>query len=645
LDRIIVLNPEQAGAVLGEIAPSLDAQERIAVVERALCFPGLDAAAGLFERLSENLDRIPSSDCDPLFPVLCTAMIVARGRAGVELARAVLRRNASRLPRSTRTQFEQTIEALGGAPMVPRPAPRPHRWTVYDICAGRATWEDDETEERTEEEFHPPEPAQRKHTPGRNDPCWCGSGKKYKKCHLDADQQPGRGAPAMGGTPAGRGAPAVGGVPAGGGAPAMGGTSAGRSAPAGPEAPALPRELDGLRGRLGDFLAETFPSRDRNRVLEEFLGGDEPGEEIGPALVDWMMHDWVSPKLGRTVLQEYLRRHGARLALRERELIESWSRSFVGLYEVREVKAGAGIEVKSLISDEVFFVHDVSMSKQLVRWDGLLARVIEGERGQEFTGIGVAVPRRQLEPLREWMERDRRGMPWPEYLKRNLPRIRRQPARLGAEWVESLRLCNRDGDEILFSKALYQVLDQTALIAALRGCPELSDDQDDGTRYTWLKDDPGQEGRTVLGSFRIEGGELVFECNSKQRHKRGKKLLAGLAGAALRHLRDEFTTQKEMKRQAREKPRAGESEPEEIPLEVRQELLTQVMERHFAAWPDIPLPALDGKTPRQAVKTAAGRDKVSAILRDFENGEEHKRRAGKPYYEVARLRAELGVEP
>ena len=22
---------------------------------------------------------------------------------------------------------------------------------------------------------------------GRNDPCWCGSGKKYKKCHLGKD--------------------------------------------------------------------------------------------------------------------------------------------------------------------------------------------------------------------------------------------------------------------------------------------------------------------------------------------------------------------------------------------------------------------------------------------------------------------------
>jgi hypothetical protein len=23
--------------------------------------------------------------------------------------------------------------------------------------------------------------------PGRNDPCWCGSGNKYKRCHLDVD--------------------------------------------------------------------------------------------------------------------------------------------------------------------------------------------------------------------------------------------------------------------------------------------------------------------------------------------------------------------------------------------------------------------------------------------------------------------------
>lgn len=32
--------------------------------------------------------------------------------------------------------------------------------------------------------------TQRSSTPrlGRNEPCWCGSGKKYKTCHLDSDQ-------------------------------------------------------------------------------------------------------------------------------------------------------------------------------------------------------------------------------------------------------------------------------------------------------------------------------------------------------------------------------------------------------------------------------------------------------------------------
>ena len=43
-----------------------------------------------------------------------------------------------------------------------------------------------------------PQPARSGKTLGRNDPCWCGSGKKYKQCHLRADE--GRAAaPAMAG--------------------------------------------------------------------------------------------------------------------------------------------------------------------------------------------------------------------------------------------------------------------------------------------------------------------------------------------------------------------------------------------------------------------------------------------------------------
>ncbi|MDE3164408.1 MAG: SEC-C domain-containing protein [Acidobacteriota bacterium] len=48
---------------------------------------------------------------------------------------------------------------------------------IYDLCCpGFEAAEEDEPYVRQEPKI------------GRNDPCWCGSGKKYKKCHLAADE-------------------------------------------------------------------------------------------------------------------------------------------------------------------------------------------------------------------------------------------------------------------------------------------------------------------------------------------------------------------------------------------------------------------------------------------------------------------------
>jgi uncharacterized protein YecA (UPF0149 family) len=65
--------------------------------------------------------------------------------------------------------------------------------TVYDYCGGFADEDEEDDEEEDEEEDDEvdveqfiPAPIKRIATPGRNDPCWCGSGKKYKKCHLSA---------------------------------------------------------------------------------------------------------------------------------------------------------------------------------------------------------------------------------------------------------------------------------------------------------------------------------------------------------------------------------------------------------------------------------------------------------------------------
>jgi hypothetical protein len=613
LGRIFERHTAEAAQFVGSITAGLGPAERLAVAEQIIYHPNLDPAGNLLKRLSENLEALKKAHRDTFFLALLTAMAAARGMEGVKLGRAALHQRSGLLSRDARRECEALLAALteGGVEHIPM---EPSPVTVYDICAGNAEWgEDDEDEDEEERLLPAQEPVSRKPAPGRNDPCWCNSGKKYKKCHLESDER-----------------------------------RDGRTSQDEPLVPHTPNEFDGLRKRIGQFLGQALPERDVKLAIQELFGDRAPDtQDANLTLSDWMLHDWVAPSLGRTALQEFLVRRGSGLTQREREMVEAWSGSFIGFYEVQELKAGLGLKLKDLILGETFFVHDVRMSTQVARWDGLIIRVVPGERGTEFTGSGLTVPRHSIEELRLWMEVDRREMGWREYMKANWPRVRRRSFKFAADWMDSLHLANTDGEELLFSKAVYRAIDEAAARERLRGCPELQTEFDNNksnpaeTReyFVWL-----DECKTVLGNIRIASGELVLDCNSRQRMERGKLLLATVAGGWLRHLRDEFTTQKELKSRAAAAPRGDPPPQPEIPKEVRDEAIGSFLEKHYGTWPDTKLPALNGKTPREAARTAKGRKQVIEVLKNIENGEDRKRRAGEPSYDVARLRADLGLD-
>jgi hypothetical protein len=67
------------------------------------------------------------------------------------------------------------------------------------------------------------------------------------------------------------------------------------------------------------------------------------------------------------------------------------------------------------------------------------------------------------------------------------------------------------------------------------------------------------------------------------------------------------------------------------------------MEEFVKKWIDEKIPALDGKTPREAVKTPEGREKVEELLKDWENIEERKRKEGEPYIDINILRQMLNL--
>ena len=66
----------------------------------------------------------------------------------------------------------------------------------------------------------------------------------------------------------------------------------------------------------------------------------------------------------------------------------------------------------------------------------------------------------------------------------------------------------------------------------------------------------------------------------------------------------------------------GSEKAGEPPSPEADQLILEFKRRHYADWPDQPLPALDGKTPREAVQTVGGRGVVDVLLKGMENLEQ-----------------------
>ena len=433
LGRVMSRQPEDSVRfLLGSPNLVADAPQRLAVVKQIASHPQIDVKGELLPLLTGGISHWPKEVRDTAYPLVLTMLASAGAGAHLKQLREALRREGKLLSRDARAFTEDTLNAAETDPLAPLERPAA---TVYDICAGEADWPDPDSDENEpdEEDFDlPPQPVIRRHTPGRNDPCWCSSGKKYKKCHLESDERK-------------------------------------RLGPAMPPSRALDSgEFNSLRSRIAEVLRELMPTQAMVRAAEEFFDTEFSGwlkpQEIEPdpemlALMigDWVVHDRLLPGRGRTVLEEFLKRHGKSLSTREKEMAEAWARSFVGVYEVLEVKPGFGFQAKNLVTGEEVFVHETTASKSLHKWDGLLTRIVPGERGTEMTGSALTVMRGDLPQLREWIEQDQQesGLEWPAYFKKNWPRVRAKSLQIAKVRLEGLELRNTDGDAFVISKAVY----------------------------------------------------------------------------------------------------------------------------------------------------------------------------------------------
>jgi tetratricopeptide (TPR) repeat protein len=605
--RVAARRPQETLEVLRRMADGAGAELRY---EIAMVLGGMPESGGgsdLLVGLLDGLGDLPKGERLEVFLSVAGAILRTQGPRGRERARSLLQRHAPVLPKRARAELrrleditEIMQETGAGAP----------KMTVYDFCG--AAEEDEEREEDLED--FAPEPVRRQARPGRNDPCWCGSGKKYKKCHLEADEK---------------------------GEPEPDNFRA-------PRPPGRSAAEQKLRARLLTFGQETLRKREIEEALAAFAGPaptDDVAEDMARVeFLDWITHDYVAPRLGGTLIEEFLRRAPGGLAAGDRHMLEEWQRSRYSLFEVQEVRQGSGVQVRDLLAGGEFFVHDVSSSNHMARWDCCLARSEATGGRVMFSGIARMVPPHAVGPLQEWAgaARRRSGLSWDPFLRANSHKLRQKASELVRKATDALQVVSFEGDPLVFSRSVYEVVDDGALRTALDGSDPLEKEDDPGA-YVWLSEENAESGgRRVFGHLRIAGGRLTLECSTRQRLERGKELLRGLAGAALRHKGDEFQSWESAMKSARKssiKPAASS-----LPPEAEHELVQKVLAEHYRKWPDMPLPALDGKTPREAAATSEGRSQLVELLKTFENGEERNRREGRAWYDIGLLKAELGIE-
>jgi hypothetical protein len=444
---------------------------------------------------------------------------------------------------------------------------------------------------------------------GRNDPCPCGSGKKFKKCCLldPSNDSPPR-------------------------------NSGGNV-----------HEMDGrLVAQISDFAWR------RHKVSEKHVSR----EFADPAMNTQLLYPYFAYCLeiaDRRLLDLFLEEKGRNLPEREREWLEAQSRSWLSVWEIDSVEEGTGMTLLDLLTGERRAVLEKSGSKQAFRRTALLCRVVDFENSSVACGTHV----RPLPPTEAAIVvnaiRKKLGVkqqtPVESLQRYEISRLmlaewEREVAKLHERSSRRPILKNTDGHSLLHTvdRFTFEPSNLNEITSRLSRMEQVSIPDPDETPREFVLERVNPPGSalpsTTIGTIRIEGTTLVAETNSVERADALRKKIENACGKLLKpSLREHVDVwPKEGSAGGSSRPTHEADTP--IPPEVRSEI-RNFKERFYSTWLDQPVPALDGKTPRAAAKTKKGRSQLEVLLKDLEYTEA--RSNPEDPFDVSTLRVKLGL--
>ncbi len=203
--------------------------------------------------------------------------------------------------------------------------------------------------------------------PGRNDPCYCGSGLKYKKCHLQADQAIER------------------------------------------EQREQKQAARYLRHDLLEFAQDERFARPFAEALPRYWNGyyelsnaDEMSENEALRFFDWFAFDYQTP--GERVVDVYRRERWEELSRPQQQLLEQWlSVAPAGAYTLLGYE-GQILHVEDFLTGEQYDVYEPMGRGEVSIGDVILARLQPVQDRLELGPGAAYLPADEIADLREKLE-------------------------------------------------------------------------------------------------------------------------------------------------------------------------------------------------------------------------------------------------
>ena len=273
---------------------------------------------------------------------------------------------------------------------------------IEDVCLYGALMDDEDDDEEDDDEDDEDdwddddddfdEPVAPAVKPGRNDPCWCGSGNKYKKCHLAADEEAQRKGPDQSHPP---------------------GDTARSEAMAG-----LLDTSDRIHKRREMMEAARVFFGDELADEEEMVAGSE-------SFFYWYLFDFRPKATGRTTIEEHLRKHGSTISPEAREILEAWRDSRYSLFEVRKVTKKVSCELKDVLAGGTIAIDCMENAGKCRPGGHVLARIENWGGHVRFSAEPLPVPDEALPDLHTFIDAESKaaGQAPAAFVRANIPRL------------------------------------------------------------------------------------------------------------------------------------------------------------------------------------------------------------------------------